>query len=67
LAVNLRWHSLLRICRGGLAAGILWVTPVPQAQEVKAAEATGEESIETELHVFSGPTPCALACAGRIR
>jgi outer membrane protein assembly factor BamA len=55
--VNLRWHSLLRICRGGVAAGILWVTPVPQAQEVKAAEATGEESIETELP----PPPFAAA------
>ena len=34
---------LLSICRGGLAAGILWVTLVTPAQEVQAAEATGEE------------------------
>lgn len=54
--MNLRWHSVLRICRGGLTTGILWFTPVPFTQELLAAEATAQDGINTNL-----PPPAFVA------
>ncbi len=57
MVVNLRWHSVPGICCGALAAGILWLTPVPPTQELLAAEPTAEDGISTN----SPPPPFVAA------